>query len=115
MKMEQWIRLFAGSFVLVSLALAHWVNPNWLCLPPLWARTFSSRRSRAGASWRRSSPGSASQPTRSHRREAKAAKGLRSFSAVSAPPRWNTLSAFTSGRSWGSFTPCHTSNLTDAK
>jgi hypothetical protein len=30
MKMEQWIRLIAGSFVLVSLALAHWVNPNWL-------------------------------------------------------------------------------------
>jgi len=30
MKMEQWIRLIAGSFVLVSLGLAHWVNPNWL-------------------------------------------------------------------------------------
>jgi len=30
MKMEQWIRLIAGSFILVSLALAHWVNPNWL-------------------------------------------------------------------------------------
>ena len=30
MKMEQWIRLIAGSFVLVSLDLAHWVNPNWL-------------------------------------------------------------------------------------
>jgi hypothetical protein len=30
MNMERWIRLIAGSFVLVSLALAHWVNPNWL-------------------------------------------------------------------------------------
>ena len=28
--MERWIRLIAGSFVLASLALAHWVNPNWL-------------------------------------------------------------------------------------
>jgi len=30
MSIERWIRLVAGSFVLVSLALAHWVNPNWL-------------------------------------------------------------------------------------
>ena len=30
MSMERWIRLIAGSFVLLSLALAHWVNPNWL-------------------------------------------------------------------------------------
>ncbi|MGD0308629.1 MAG: DUF2892 domain-containing protein [Acidobacteriota bacterium] len=30
MSMERWIRLIAGSFVLISLALAHWVNPNWL-------------------------------------------------------------------------------------
>ena len=30
MNMERWIRLIAGSFVLISLALAHWVNPNWL-------------------------------------------------------------------------------------
>ncbi len=30
MTMERWIRLIAGSFVLISLALAHWVNPNWL-------------------------------------------------------------------------------------
>jgi hypothetical protein len=22
--------MIAGSFVLISLALAHWVNPNWL-------------------------------------------------------------------------------------
>ncbi len=30
MSMEGWIRVIAGSFVLISLALAHWVNPNWL-------------------------------------------------------------------------------------
>jgi hypothetical protein len=30
MSLERWIRLIAGSFVLISLALARWVNPNWL-------------------------------------------------------------------------------------
>ena len=30
MSMERWIRMIAGTFVLASLALAHWVNPNWL-------------------------------------------------------------------------------------
>jgi hypothetical protein len=30
MVIERWIRLIAGSFILISLALAHWVNPNWL-------------------------------------------------------------------------------------
>jgi hypothetical protein len=30
MVLERWIRLIAGTFVLASLALAHWVNPNWL-------------------------------------------------------------------------------------
>jgi len=30
MKMEDMIRVIAGSFVLISLALAHYVNPNWL-------------------------------------------------------------------------------------
>lgn len=30
MTMERWIRLIAGSFVLLSLALAHWVHPGWL-------------------------------------------------------------------------------------
>jgi hypothetical protein len=35
MNMERWIRLIAGTFVLISLALAHWVNPNWL-----WFTTF---------------------------------------------------------------------------
>jgi Inner membrane protein YgaP-like, transmembrane domain len=28
--MERWIRLIAGTLILASLALAHWVNPNWL-------------------------------------------------------------------------------------
>ena len=27
--MERYIRLIAGSFVLISLALGHWVNPYW--------------------------------------------------------------------------------------
>ena len=30
MKMENMIRVIAGSLVLISLALAHYVNPNWL-------------------------------------------------------------------------------------
>jgi len=32
MKIENAIRVLAGSLVLVSLALAHWVNPWWLLL-----------------------------------------------------------------------------------
>ena len=30
MTMERYIRMIAGTFVLISLALAHWVNVNWL-------------------------------------------------------------------------------------
>ncbi len=30
MSMERWIRLIAGTFILISLALAHWVHPYWL-------------------------------------------------------------------------------------
>jgi len=30
MNMERIIRLFAGTFVLASLALAHYHSPNWL-------------------------------------------------------------------------------------
>jgi len=30
MSVERLIRLIAGSFILISLALAKWVNPNWL-------------------------------------------------------------------------------------
>ena len=30
MTLERWIRMIAGTFILISLALAHWVNPNWL-------------------------------------------------------------------------------------
>jgi hypothetical protein len=30
MLMEHRIRIIAGSFILTSLALAHWVNPHWL-------------------------------------------------------------------------------------
>lgn len=30
MKLERYIRIIAGSFILISLALAHWVNPNWI-------------------------------------------------------------------------------------
>lgn len=30
MKMENIIRVIAGSFILISLALAHYVNPNWI-------------------------------------------------------------------------------------
>jgi hypothetical protein len=32
MSMENAIRVLAGSLVLTSLALAHWVNPHWLWL-----------------------------------------------------------------------------------
>jgi len=30
MGMERWIRMIAGIFILASLGLAHWHNPNWL-------------------------------------------------------------------------------------
>ena len=30
MKIENQIRAFAGSFILLSLALAHYHSPNWL-------------------------------------------------------------------------------------
>ena len=30
MTLERYIRMIAGSFILISLALAHWVNINWL-------------------------------------------------------------------------------------
>ena len=29
MKMEQYIRAIAGIFILISLALGHWVSPYW--------------------------------------------------------------------------------------
>lgn len=29
MTIERYIRIIAGSFVLISLALAHWVSPYW--------------------------------------------------------------------------------------
>ncbi len=32
MKLENAIRILAGSMVLLSLALAHWVDPRWLWL-----------------------------------------------------------------------------------
>ena len=30
MSIERWIRIIAGSFILISLALATWVSPWWL-------------------------------------------------------------------------------------
>jgi len=30
MKMDHWIRAIAGTFILVSLLLAHFVSPYWL-------------------------------------------------------------------------------------
>jgi hypothetical protein len=32
MKLENAIRILAGTMILLSLALAHWVNPHWLWL-----------------------------------------------------------------------------------
>lgn len=29
MTMERWLRLIAGAFVLLSLALGYWVSPYW--------------------------------------------------------------------------------------
>lgn len=29
MRSERWIRLIAGTFILASLALGHWVSPYW--------------------------------------------------------------------------------------
>ncbi len=35
MTLERYIRFFAGTFILVSLLLAHYHSPNWL-----WFTTF---------------------------------------------------------------------------
>jgi hypothetical protein len=32
MKLENAIRILAGTMILLSLVLAHWVNPHWLWL-----------------------------------------------------------------------------------
>ena len=32
MSIDRWVMRFAGTVVLVSLLLAHFVNPNWLWL-----------------------------------------------------------------------------------
>jgi hypothetical protein len=29
MTVDRYLRMFAGSFVVLSLALGHWVSPNW--------------------------------------------------------------------------------------
>lgn len=29
MTIERWLRLIAGTFILASLALGHWVSPYW--------------------------------------------------------------------------------------
>lgn len=29
MTLDRYLRLIAGFFVMLSLALGHWVNPNW--------------------------------------------------------------------------------------
>lgn len=29
MTVERWLRLLAGTFILLSLALGTWVHPNW--------------------------------------------------------------------------------------
>jgi hypothetical protein len=29
MTIDRYLRLVAGAFVMISLALGHWVNPNW--------------------------------------------------------------------------------------
>ena len=29
MNVDRWLRLIAGAFVLLSLALGHWVSPYW--------------------------------------------------------------------------------------
>ena len=31
MTIERYIRIIAGSFILISLVLAHWVSLYWLC------------------------------------------------------------------------------------
>lgn len=33
MGMDRWIRMITGTFVLISLGLADWVNPNCSGLP----------------------------------------------------------------------------------
>lgn len=36
MTVERAVRILAGAIVLFSLALAHWISPNWL-----WLTTFA--------------------------------------------------------------------------
>ena len=36
MSVERYLRLIAGSFVMLSLALGYWVNPAWYLLPLSW-------------------------------------------------------------------------------
>ena len=40
MKLENAIRALAGTFILISLALAHYVSPNWL-----WFTAFVGAKS----------------------------------------------------------------------
>ena len=43
MSIERYLRLIAGSLVLLSVALGHWVNPNWsITSPASSASTCSS-------------------------------------------------------------------------
>jgi len=32
MVVNDWIHTIAGAFILISLALGHWINPNWYWL-----------------------------------------------------------------------------------
>jgi hypothetical protein len=47
MGMDRWIRMITGTFVLISLGLADWVNPNWLWFTALvGAHLFQSALTR---------------------------------------------------------------------
>jgi hypothetical protein len=36
MYIDRWLRLIAGAVTLISLALAHYLDPRWLWSPPSW-------------------------------------------------------------------------------
>ena len=49
MSIDRWVMRFAGTVVLVSLLLAHFVSPNWLWLTAFAGPTCSNLPSRAFA------------------------------------------------------------------
>jgi hypothetical protein len=61
MKMEQWIRAIAGTFILVSVGLGWFYSKYWLLFTAFVGLNLLQSALRNGASWRRSSTSWVSQ------------------------------------------------------